>query len=44
MDSNDLRATWLSYPLKNYAHWIPWITAVEDYALSNGVWKYTNPD
>jgi hypothetical protein len=44
MDSNDLRATWLNYPLKCYAHWIPWFTAVQDYALSNGVWKYANPD
>ena len=44
MDSTDLRATWLSYPLKCHAHWIPWYTAVQDYALSNGVWKYTDPD
>jgi hypothetical protein len=44
MDSTDIRATWLNYPLKCHAHWIPWYTAVQDYALSNGVWKYTNPD
>lgn len=44
MDSTDIRATQLSYPLKCHAHWIPWYTAVQDYALLNGVWKYTNPD
>ena len=44
MDSTNIQATWLNYPLKCHAHWIPWYTAVQDYALSNGVWKYTNPD
>jgi hypothetical protein len=44
MDSSDLRATWLNYPLKCHAHWIPWITAVKDHALANSVWKYVDPD
>jgi hypothetical protein len=44
MDSTDLQATWLKYPLKSYAHWTSWITAVQDYAVENSVWQYTNPD
>jgi hypothetical protein len=44
MDSSDLRATWLNYPLKCHAYWVPWITAVKDYALANSVWKYVDPD
>jgi hypothetical protein len=44
MDSSDLRATWLNYPLKCHAHWVPWITAVKDHALANSVWKYVDPD
>lgn len=42
--SSELRATWLNYPLKCHAHWVPWITAVKDYALANSVWKYADPD
>jgi hypothetical protein len=44
IDSTNIQATWLNYPLKCHAHWIPWYTAVQDYVLSNSVWKYTNPD
>ncbi len=42
--SSELRATWLNYPLKSHAHWVPWITAVKDYAVANSIWKYTDPD
>ena len=45
LNNNNQQATsWLKYPLKCHSHWIPWITAVKDYALENSVWKYTNPD
>lgn len=44
LSSSELRATWLNYPLKSHAHWVPWITAVKDYALAHDLWKYADPD
>jgi hypothetical protein len=44
MDSSDLRATWLNYPLKYHAYWVPWITAIKDHVLANSVWKYVDLD
>jgi hypothetical protein len=44
MDSTEIQATWLKYPLKSHSHWTSWITAVQDYAVENSVWQYANPD